>query len=858
MHTSLSSCRCCVLPVSSISAHPKFVTTHTLGSALHLCARVHASLQVRDFLSLTAERAAPGGWWCAPPARGARAATEEPASSDDEPEPAAQQQQQQHALVAASTIQQPATVAQPDQLKQLAGLQAEQHGSFVSGSSREGGGGGSFTAAAVAAALSAEGATATAAVVLNRSLSGLNRHSSGRLDDSVVHHSSFSSRSAGTHKSACQQIWGGGGGSMSGNPGLDLVGEQQQEQLGRHQRKRRATRLLYDTSSEASESEGSETAAARARPAAAAGRASTKRNGSRSRGTAAIAAAAAAAAAAAVAADDEELEPPTFLVSKKQRLLQAEGDAGGSDSEATDMESLAMAALAMAQLANGGSWDHTAQGPQQAADVVQEQQPAAPSADEVAADVAAGISDAEQAFAVAADMVCKSEAAAAAEFMDVEAEPPCDSMTVAAGYLHGGQGLPCPHSWQYAVAMPGAAVPAVAGADAGTDAAGSSTCMLDDSSREGQQSAVPPVAACPRSMYYMQLFAGLTVGGASADDVEGQQLGVLEEAVVMEQQEAAFGAADGQAAVMDAAATAAAGCNEFNTELGPAARLHAPASAAAAAAEVPPGAAAVSMDEQNAAPAGSLLTAGVLPQAQGCAVPAVAAGTASHLEGSEGMPQRSSAELQQHIAAANAAISAAFTASAPAGAAALGHVGPYTQRHHHSHSLPYQHNSSSAAVSDRSAGSAGPRAGASGSISSKRRNAAAAAALAAAHVITPPNPPLDAEVANLLLQPSGPVLPMRTGLADTGFRLPRELLMNRPPKFEWLKRNIFVSRERPKRLAKNEVHVCNCRCVIIAFAQHACQQGHLPLPQPPKVSHMLVLSSRILHYVQEAKSSQPQ
>lgn len=127
-------------------------------------------------------------------------------------------------------------------------------------------------------------------------------------------------------------------------------------------------------------------------------------------------------------------------------------------------------------------------------------------------------------------------------------------------------------------------------------------------------------------------------------------------------------------------------------------------------------------------------------------------------------------------------------------------------------------------MSDRSAGSAGQRMGASGSsFSSKRRNAAAAAALAAQHMITPPNPALDAQVADLLLRPDGPRLPLQLGLPDTGFRLPRELLLNRPPKFEWLKRNTFVSRERPKRLAKHDVHVCNCRYVVTVHLCCSCQ-----------------------------------
>lgn len=174
----------------------------------------------------------------------------------------------------------------------------------------------------------------------------------------------------------------------------------------------------------------------------------------------------------------------------------------------------------------------------------------------------------------------------------------------------------------------------------------------------------------------------------------------------------------------------------------------------------------------------------------------------------------------QHVAAVNA-LFAAFSAPAAAALQSGSFHHRQHQHHHqnqHHHSLPYQHNCSSAAVSDRSAGSAGQqqqqRAGASGSsFSSKRRNAAAAAALAAQHVITPPNPALDAQVANLLLRPEGPRLPLQQGLPDTGFRLPREMLLNRPPKFEWLKRNSFVSRERPKRLAKHDVHVCNCRYV---------------------------------------------
>jgi hypothetical protein len=629
---------------------------------------------------------------------------------------------------------------------------------------------------------------------MQRSLSGPHRNNSGRVDD--AQHNSFSSRSAVTHKSACQQIWGGGGGSMTGHAALEA---EQQQVLGRHQRKRRAIRQLYDTNSEASESDGSEHAAAgRARTSAPNGRSiigSRPQNGSRSRGTSAVAAAAAAAAAAVVTEDgyedDEAQQAPDFLAVKKRRLLQAEGDAGGSDSEATDLESLALAAMAMTQLASGaGSWEPPA-----------EQQSAAPThhmreaAAGVGVGAAAGAAPADEAMedAAAVPVVqCKSEEAAV--------QPP--------RYEHCGQGLPCAHTWQYSVPMPGCPAPAAAphAAAVGSDsaapgAAGSSTAAAAvDSSMEQaavQPVAVPAAAAAPSSEYYVHLFTGFA--GSSVEDLEGQQ--GSDEAAAADQQE--LGSVEGSAAAEAAAAAAVAESREGEAEVAGLAGLQALAAGAAALGCMPPPPAANGLYPNGLLGAGMFSTDPAAAAAATVAAAAAAAGSIAQL--------RTTELQQQHIAAANAAICAAFSVSASAAGLHGSH-----QRHNNHASLPHQHqhnSASAAAASDRSAGSAGLRVGANGnSFSSKRRNAAAAAAaLAASHVLTPPSPALDAYVAELLLRPDGPRLPLQQGLPDTGFTLPRELLLNRAPKFEWLKRNTFVSRERPKRLAKQDVHVCNCR-----------------------------------------------
>jgi hypothetical protein len=588
---------------------------------------------------------------------------------------------------------------------------------------------------------------------------------------------------------------GGGGGSLSGHPSLDGAAEQQA--LGRHQRKRRATKQLYDTGSEASESDGSEKPATNGRSITN----NRQRNGSRSRGNSAVAVAAAAAAAAVAAAEEEEEgeQPHDFMAVKKRRLLEAEGDAAGSDSDATDLESLAMAAMAMAQLANGAAdWQHRADDQQRC---VEESAVAM----EVAAAAAAAVKvDSGSGGGAAVPVVpCKAEAYGSDD-AEVEEGPDSRPMQMQR-YEHSGEGLPCLYSWQYAVPMPGsAAVPAAA---ASSPAAGSSSAS--NSSQEGKAMpaaaaiAIPAAAAAPGSAYYVQLFSGFA--GAAAEELDVQQQGSADDSGGSEQLELA--AVDGLRAVADAAAVVAEGAAV--TEVAGLVGLQSLAAVAVAAGQMPPPAAAAAAGGQYAAHAG-LAGPGAFAGDPAAAAAAVV-GAASFAAGMHGGAQRSAVDMQQHIAAANA-LCAAFTASAPGSAAGL-HGG-----HHNKHHLamPHQHTSSSAAaMSDRSAGSAGQRmAGSGSSFSSKRRNAAAAAALAAAHTITPPNPALDAVVAELLLRPDGPRLPLQQGLPDTGFRLPRELLMNRPPKFEWLKRNMFVSRERPKRLAKHDVHVCNCRWVL--------------------------------------------
>ena len=81
------------------------------------------------------------------------------------------------------------------------------------------------------------------------------------------------------------------------------------------------------------------------------------------------------------------------------------------------------------------------------------------------------------------------------------------------------------------------------------------------------------------------------------------------------------------------------------------------------------------------------------------------------------------------------------------------------------------------------------------------------------HGFTPPDPELDPEVAEWFL--SGPWLP-EEGLVQE-FELPERYLADRPPKFEQLKRNLWVSRRPPKRQSKEEISICSCTYVGVLW-----------------------------------------
>ncbi|GIL75955.1 hypothetical protein Vretifemale_5643 [Volvox reticuliferus] len=46
---------------------------------------------------------------------------------------------------------------------------------------------------------------------------------------------------------------------------------------------------------------------------------------------------------------------------------------------------------------------------------------------------------------------------------------------------------------------------------------------------------------------------------------------------------------------------------------------------------------------------------------------------------------------------------------------------------------------------------------------------------------------------------------------DQSFALPRDWLVTRPPRYEPVKRNVWLSRNKPKRLPKDEINICACR-----------------------------------------------
>jgi hypothetical protein len=88
--------------------------------------------------------------------------------------------------------------------------------------------------------------------------------------------------------------------------------------------------------------------------------------------------------------------------------------------------------------------------------------------------------------------------------------------------------------------------------------------------------------------------------------------------------------------------------------------------------------------------------------------------------------------------------------------------------------------------------------------------AAAAAAATAALVLTPADPDLDGPALEWFL--SGPCVPEPEGRGPAQyFDIPQQMLMDRPPKFEMLQRNMWVSRRPPKRVNKDEISICSCR-----------------------------------------------
>lgn len=54
------------------------------------------------------------------------------------------------------------------------------------------------------------------------------------------------------------------------------------------------------------------------------------------------------------------------------------------------------------------------------------------------------------------------------------------------------------------------------------------------------------------------------------------------------------------------------------------------------------------------------------------------------------------------------------------------------------------------------------------------------------------------------------------------FQLPKGWLMNRPPRYEPLKRNVWVSKPRPKRQPKDEISVCMCPPNKVPHCSESC------------------------------------
>eukprot|EP00879_Flechtneria_rotunda_P017339 GHRR01018163.1.p1 GENE.GHRR01018163.1~~GHRR01018163.1.p1 ORF type:complete len:1141 (+),score=450.05 GHRR01018163.1:168-3590(+) len=710
--------------------------------------------QVRDFLTLHGERKTPAGWWCAPPVCNASPVPDEPVSSEGEDE---HQQEAQCVLQLQAQLQH----------QQAAG------GSYPHGSQAAVG----LAAVAAAAAISEDPLTCEATVDADGDEEYMDKDLPNRWDR--------------------QQLWDGATG-----PSKEHVAQQRQSRRRRN-------------------SHNADSGCASDSDSAAAG--SNERCNKR--------------------------HYSSFMQQRQRQLLRQEGkDATASESDGTDTDSVAMAAMAIAELAHCSSWDacrggsklqHQQHGKPNTASaelthaeaVVHSSQPPSAHAVKMELDihaaalevitkqytteqdnvqVAAAVDYSAQAVVGTDDSStlqwglpprasrpqhagCEALGSllAAADLQQqrhsclvatadavVTAAAALASVTVpAAGYSHGGLGLPCSSSWQYTVCVPSTAsaattVTTVAAVNSSGTTSGTTTspvmeaitvdCLQDEAPQQPEQgeaqqqqqhetqqldqpmqalcgiqppqqqpdqqlafaclASVPAVSVCPATAYYRHVFSGANREPAEADNDAGS----------------------------------ASGCGGATTSV--------------VVAE-PEESAAVSSDF----PVGS-------KWARTVSLPAC-------------------------IAAANAAILAAFTPSAavtPSCAA----VGSGAGGSNGSSSTAYTSNGSGGSTQQRGVHWARRRNNTS--ATSVAATAAAAAAAAAAHMLTPPNPQLDALNAHLLQL--GPVLPeQQLGQLDSGFTLPREVLLNRPPKFEWLKRNLFVSKERPKRLPKDEVSVCNCR-----------------------------------------------
>uniref|UniRef100_A0A383VK44 Histone-lysine N-methyltransferase n=1 Tax=Tetradesmus obliquus TaxID=3088 RepID=A0A383VK44_TETOB len=758
--------------------------------------------QVRDFLSVTGERVSPHGWWCAPPARNAAPVPDEPPSSDDDEdedqEEALLEQELQRNLssrYAAAAAAAAATAAAAAAAEAKAHMAHQQQ------------------AAAAAAAAGMLRHAGTAAY-------GGGRHGAYAEEDA---YENAAGAAAGRGSGRRGQLWGRGSSAGRSRPGSEHDEQQrqpqQQQQVHQSRRKRHTTSngagYCYASAAGEAWSDGEQ-------------QQQQQQQQFRSGDTGAE-------------ANGRYGSSSSLLQRRKRQLLQQEHGAGGDGSE-SDMTDTEMAAMAIAQLAQGGGWDQPHALQQQQLEVKhhvqllpeQQQQQLmslAGSAAAAAAALARSAPEPQQELAAlpaAADMQqqqqqpaddkpvsVKLQSGAEGVGLGVHVKQQLDGAAAADGlphagghqqqqqqqhsrhphvqrhaglpplpgshteqqqqqqqhdhppgkYEHSGQGLPCSSSWQYAVSILPCSAIAVAPAAAAADSSnGSATAQ-----QQQQRHVVPAVSVCSDSAYYRHLFAGFAISDHHDAEHELEQ----------HHQELPAAAAGGE--------------------------QHRPAHAAAAAAVAP----LPSLAEATAAAAAAAV--GVqsgLDTADRLAAAAAAAAASALPLG----PRRARSGAPPHTLAALAAIRATFAGPLvlpPAPPQALQQIALAAA----------VGNSSGGASGGNSGSSAGSGRGTSVHWPRKRNNggasvaatAAAAAAAAAAHVLTPPNPRLDHLVAALLLE-NEPQLPMVShGEADLGFQLPREMLLNRPPKFEYLKRNLFVSRERPKRMPKDDVSVCNCR-----------------------------------------------